>query len=87
MSEPTNELATYQSVKKVLAGQITEVVQAGCYVQNGDGETAILRIYPENMTVRFTPIVGDYWVIYEDGYQSLSPRGAFENGYMLIASA
>ena len=87
MSEPTNELATYQSVKKVLAGQITEVVQAGCYVQNGDGGTAILRIYPENMTTRFTPVVGDYWVIYEDGYQSLSPRGAFENGYMLIASA
>ena len=89
MSEPTNELATYRSVKKVLAGQITEVVPAGCYVQNGDGETSTLRIYPENMTARYTPVVGDFWVVYEgpDAYQSISPREAFETGYMRIDAA
>ena len=81
MSEPTTGLAEYQSIKRVLAGEITEVVEAGCYVREADG-TGILRIYPENMTARYTPVVGDFWVIYEDGYQSISPRAAFLGGYV-----
>ena len=84
MTEPTNKLAIYQSVKKVLAGRITEVVPAGCYVQNEDGETSVLRIMPEGMTARYQPVVGDFWVVYEDGYQSISPRVAFEGGYVRI---
>lgn len=30
------------------------------------------------------PIVGGYFVIYEDGYQSYSPKKAFEEGYSLF---
>lgn len=84
MTEPTNELAIYQSVKKVLAGVIIEVVPAGCYVQNADGETAILRLCPEAMTARYTPVIGDFWIVYEDGCQAISPRAAFEGGYVRI---
>ena len=79
MSEPTDFMQKWLSSKQVLAGEITEVVPAGCYVQNTDG-TAILRIYPENMTARYTPVVGDYWIVYPDGYQAISPRAVFENG-------
>ena len=82
MSEPTTGLGEYQSIKRVLAGEITEVVEAGCYVREADG-TGILRIYPENMTARYTPVVGDFWVVYEDGYQSISPRTAFLDGYVI----
>jgi hypothetical protein len=30
------------------------------------------------------PVVGGYFVIYEDGYQSFSPAKAFEDGYSLM---
>lgn len=33
------------------------------------------------MTHRYTPVAGDRLVIYADGYRSLSPRAAFEDGY------
>jgi hypothetical protein len=46
------------------------VVEYGCYVQEADG-TAVLREFLPGMTARYTPIVGDYWVVYPDGYQSI----------------
>ena len=30
---------------------------------------------------RYMPVPGDYYVVYEDGYASISPRQAFEDGY------
>ena len=86
MSEPTDGLAQYQSVKRVLAGQITEIVAAGCYVREANGD-AVLRMFEPHMTSRYQPVVGDYWVIYDDGYQSISPKAAFEGGYVLMAPA
>lgn len=83
MDEPTDSLQQYQSIKLVLAGEITEVVPHGCYVKNMDG-TATLREFVAKMTERYQPRVGDFWVVYEDGYQSLSPRHAFVNGYVVI---
>lgn len=80
MNEPTNQMASYQSIKKVLAGKIIEIVPAGCYVEN-DGGDAILRLFEPKMTERYQPVVGDYWVVYEDGYQSISPKHAFDTGY------
>jgi hypothetical protein len=79
--EPTKGLARWQSIKQVQAGRITEVVEYGCYVQEADG-TAVLREFLPGMTARYTPIVGDYWVVYPDGYQSISPAAAFESGYI-----
>lgn len=80
-NEPTDGLASYQSTKIVKAGEITEVVPLGCYVKeaNGDG---LLRRFPDGMTARYTPVVGDFWIVYPDGYQSLSPRKAFVEGYV-----
>lgn len=34
-----------------------------------------------NMFARYTPVAGDYYVVYDDGYASISPRQAFEEGY------
>ncbi len=33
---------------------------------------------------RYMPTAGDYLVIYEDGYRSISPAKAFEDGYERI---
>jgi hypothetical protein len=85
MNEPTDGLAQFQSIKTVLAGEITEVTAAGCYVKEADG-SSLLRTFEEGMTVRYQPKVGDYWIIYQpDGYQSLSPKAVFEAGYVVMA--
>lgn len=76
-------LAAFQSIKRVTAGEITEVVAAGCYVKTASGG-GVLLIYPENMTARYQPRAGDFWVVYDDGYQAISPRDAFVNGYVSI---
>jgi hypothetical protein len=36
------------------------------------------------MFSRYMPVQGDYLVFYEDGYQSFSPKKAFEDGYTRI---
>ena len=81
MTEPTDGMQQYQSIKRVLAGEIIEVVPAGAYVKDADG-TSVLRIFPDGMTARYMPVAGDFWVIYDDGYQSISPRAPFAAGYV-----
>lgn len=82
--EPTEGMAPYQSVKRVLAGEITAVTPVGCYVQQAD-KGSVLRTYAPAMTARYTPQIGDFWVVYPgDGYQAISPRQAFLDGYMPI---
>ncbi len=56
---------------------------AGCYVREVDG-SAVLRVFEPNMAARYQPKVGDYWVVYDDGYQSISPQEPFEAGYVPI---
>ena len=76
-------LAKWQSIKVVSAGEITEVVTVGCYVKTAVEGDAILLPYPDDtMIARYKPRVGDFWVIYEDGYQAISPREPFINGYV-----
>ena|SRR5271155_583486 len=36
------------------------------------------------MSARMTPIVGDYWVIQEDGYVYLNPKSVFERKYSSV---
>jgi hypothetical protein len=35
----------------------------------------------EDMFTRYQPVKGDFYVVYEDGYQAFSPRKAFLDGY------
>lgn len=76
---PIDDLATFKSSKVVRAGEIIEVVPAGCYVQSADPANSVLRIFEENMTTRYQPQVGD-----PDGYQSISPRQPFLDGYSRV---
>jgi hypothetical protein len=41
---------------------------------------------PPSVFARGRPNLGDYIVIYKDGYKSWSPAKAFEEGYTRIAS-
>lgn len=39
---------------------------------------------PPGCFIRYTPVKGDYLVIYDDGYTSVSPKAAFEAGYSRV---
>jgi hypothetical protein len=83
---PRVSLEKFQSVKIVSAGEITQVVAGvGCYVQTDILRTDILLEYQPGMTARYTPVVGDFWVVYEGGYASISPRETFLAGYKPVA--
>lgn len=66
--------------KRVKAARITEISEAS------DGKT-VYRLDDEDVsaphpgTTTYRPVVGDYFVDYEDGYRSISPKAAFEAGY------
>ena len=39
---------------------------------------------PAEMFSRYVPMPGDFYVVYEDGYKSFSPRKAFLEGYTKV---
>ncbi len=92
-----SKLKRWQSHKIVHAGKIvsiTEVIgdavgdgkigptetNTELAIETADG--AVESVIPEpKMFARYTPVVGDYYVVYDDGYASISPAKAFEEGY------
>lgn len=74
-------MKAYQCHKRVKAAQINDChPQAdGSYKLGLDTGEEVLQESP-----RYRPVIGDYLVEYEDGYRSVSPRKAFEDGYSPI---
>jgi hypothetical protein len=72
----------YQSHKKVWALQIDRV--EGDMIHFVKDLTYAPRQAKNGMFARYTPVRGDYFVVYDDGYESISPQKAFEEGYTLI---
>lgn len=71
---------------KVTPAQITRDADEGTYtITVEDGNGAPCKVVVRNdFLARGTPQVGDYLVIYDDGYKSWSPAKAFEDGYTRI---
>ena len=76
-------MKTYQSHKQVKAAQIEKV-----FPQNDENKHLVKVVGEENpipvhsdVFSRYQPEKGDYLVQYEDGYLSVSPQKAFEEGY------
>lgn len=83
------EMPIYQSHKKVWALKIKEIVVDGGGTDNESDGSAMIT--PEESAYspfkvdssymhKHNPEVGGYYVVYEDGYKSWSPAGAFEGG-------
>jgi hypothetical protein len=90
-------LPQYQCHKKVWALKVKQVLvhdpaggDPGVEFAGGhlifEDERYAPRPFDAKFWERHKPKDGDYWVQYEDGYQSMSPAAAFENGYTLISS-
>jgi hypothetical protein len=73
------QMPRYVSHKTVAALEIKEVGDYGRlkFVELGYAEISA----PKEMFTRYQPKAGDFYVVYDDGYQSFSPRKAFLEGY------
>jgi hypothetical protein len=71
----------YESHKIVQAMPITGVSSLSGYVLVGPENEPF---HPTEPAMAARAEVGGYAVIYEDGYKSISPKKAFEDGYKLI---
>lgn len=83
MSELDTVLKPYTCHKKVRAAEITsvgEIVDGALTCAVTLRGTLTIDVKAE-VFVRYMPVPGDYLVVYEDGYQSFSPRKAFLDGY------
>lgn len=76
------EMPRYKSHKTVRALEIKAVVpDHGRTRVDFVEEGHLSHILEPAMMARYTPVAGDYYVVYDDGYHSLSPRKAFLDGY------
>lgn len=77
------EMPKYECHKKVWALKIAGIIgdqHGGVYFQPAEEGYDKVPMSPEYV-VKHKPEVGGYYVVYEDGYKSFSPAGAFESGY------
>ena len=83
-----SSLPQWRSHKIVRAAQIRAIYPADheagwmVYLDGGDPPWPAIYVKPEIFS-RYTPQSGDYFVVYDDGYESVSPRKSFEEGYGL----
>lgn len=78
MGETAAEMPRYKSHKIIHALEIKAV--------DGHRLTFVEAGYtpidaPAEMFLRYTPVPGDRFMVYPDGYKSFSPKKAFEEGY------
>lgn len=75
----SREMPRYVSHKRVHALEIDSV--DGHRLSFRDEGYAPSDVPPDTFA-RYTPVPGDFYVVYADGYKSFSPRKAFLEGYM-----
>lgn len=77
------EMPKWKCHKEVHADKITAIDifhnRVTLKLQNGFVNVDISYI------TKHAPVVGGYYVVYEDGYRSFSPAKTFENGYSLVS--
>lgn len=77
------EMPRYESHKKVWALEIALVTGHRLdFAEKGYAPT----LADAEMFSRYTPVAGDFYVQYDDGYKSFSPRKAFLEGYTPAAT-
>ena len=54
------------------------------YLDGGHGDGYPGFTVPAAMFARYMPVPGDYFVVYDDDYESVSPKKVFEEGYSQV---
>jgi hypothetical protein len=89
MSDPIKfGMPLYRSHKQVRALEIKEVQRDDESMRVRlifvDSEHPLNFIPNDPIFARYKPQPGDFFVVYEDGYQSFSPAQAFREGYTRV---
>lgn len=85
MIEPDAELPKWQAHRIVGAAKIEKIERqgnTGLYLLHLEGGLHVHVTY--SFVERHTPFVGGYFVRHNDGFESFSPKHAFEEGYRRI---
>lgn len=87
-TEPHAEMPRYRSHKTVHALKIGDGMfglhaNGDVTLPFADGGFSPITV-DKAVVARYFPVPGDYLVIYEDGYRSISPGKVFEDGYTRI---
>jgi hypothetical protein len=85
MTDTTN-MPTYECHKTVHALEIKSVgsyrtLENGALVRSLEFTDGSSRDVGEAVFRRYIPSPGDFYVVYEDGYESFSPMDQFKGGY------
>lgn len=86
-TETGMEMPQYRCHKRVWALQIEKVTtdpRTGDAVLTFTEKPYAPRRVDASYRVKHDPQPGGYFVVYEGGYESFSPAGAFESGYSRI---
>lgn len=77
------KLPKWKSHKIVQAAPIATVTDNLLTLRVSDVEGQQFENVPVliGLFLRYRPVEGDYYVVYDDGYVSISPKKAFEDGY------
>jgi hypothetical protein len=84
---PQMEMPRYVSHKKIWALEISSVTHktdgGGDWILEFADKGYAPKIFSGNDDIfaRYKPVAGDFYVVYQDGYKSFSPRKAFLEGY------
>jgi len=89
---PQMEMPRYACHKKVWALEIKAIEPDGSAPRGAAGSCIITPVehgyapfrVDEDYCRKHNPQVGGFYVVYDDGYESFSPRKAFLDGYTLI---
>lgn len=93
MTELAREMPKYRCHKEVHALEIEKIfylVSGGVILYPMDKDFASITVDEQwvafhlNLPGSGSMASGGYYVVYEDGYSSFSPRESFENGYTRI---
>lgn len=82
-------MRSFQCHKRVKAAQIIGILpdmDAGTMTITCDDGLELVETLGKGIIARYEPLPGDYLVEYEDGYRSISPKKAFEDGYTEFGS-
>ena len=74
----------YDSDAALIEGRETDGSAIITPVEEGYAPIRVDREYVRKRLPVSGPIVGGYYVVYNDGYKSFSPEDAFEEGYTRI---
>lgn len=83
MTDATEGMPKYVSHKTVHALEIAGFEFGNRLIFKEEGHPPVDA--PNEMWARYTPVEGDFYVVYADGYTSFSPRKAFLEGYTRVS--